>query len=69
MRKRGRETCERYIDRLPLTRPTTGDLACALTGNRSQAGTESTEPHQPRLFSSLNTSLNFSDKLILQCFT
>ena len=40
MRKRGRETCERYIDRLPLTCPQEGNWpanqACALTGNRTK---------------------------------
>ena len=38
--------------------------ACALTGNQtsnfgSQAGTQSTEPHQPGLLNSLNNYINF----------
>ena len=57
MRKRGRGTLERYINRLPLARPQLGTWpttwACALTGNltssllRMLAGAPSTEPHQP----------------------
>ena len=49
--------CVRYIDGLPFIHPQLGTRpatqACALTGGiepvilGSQAGTESTEPHQP----------------------
>ena len=64
-RKRGRETsmCERYIDRLSLARPQLGtwlatqgmcpDWESNQQPFGSQAGTQSTEPHQPgqeRLF-------------------
>ena len=55
--ERGRETsvCERYICCLPLAHPQLGTRpgtqACALTRNRtgdlSQAGAQSTEPHRP----------------------
>ena len=51
--------CERYIHRLPLARPPTGDLACNpgmcpyWELNQQpfglQAGTQSTEPHRPGL--------------------
>ena len=51
--------CERYIDRLPLTGPPTGNLACNpgmcpdwelhQWSFGSQAGTQSTELHQPGL--------------------
>ena len=52
MRKRGRETCQRYIDGLPLTRPQLGTWpttqARALTGNfDSQVDAQATGPHQP----------------------
>ena len=52
--------CERYISQLPLTRPQTGDLAhnpgtCPDRESNwqpfsSQAGAQSTEPHQPGLY-------------------
>ena len=58
-KERGREGSmrKRYMDWLPLTRPPTGDLACNLGMCPDwelnwqpfglQAGTQSTEPHQP----------------------